>query len=340
MAQQKVAVVLVNLGTPDEPTPGAVRRYLKSFLSDQRVVEGSGLRRWFWLAVLNLIILNVRPRKVAKLYASIWDEDSPLRKILNQQVAGLSVALQKHFPDTSVQVFSAMTYGSPGLQQRLQELAANNYQKVLVVPLYPQFSATTTAPVYDQIGQFQRQQRNLLDIRVVKDYHDHPDYIEALAVSVEQFWESNPRGSKLILSYHGIPQEYVDKGDPYASHCERTSELLAARLGLHAEQWQQTYQSRFGPMQWLQPYTDKTLETLPGQNCQSVDMMCPAFAADCLETLEEIAVENRDVFKDAGGQQYQYIPALNASTEMINLLVSLASEQAGDWLNGARTDAA
>ncbi len=340
MPQQKLAVVLVNLGTPDAPTPGAVRRYLKEFLSDARVVEGKGLRRIFWLAVLNFIILNIRPKKVAKLYASIWDEDSPLRKILNQQVAGLSVRLQDEFPAANVQVFPAMTYGSPGLQQRLTDLVAAGYEKVLIIPLYPQYSATTTAPVYDQVQAFQRKQRNLLDIRIVKDYHDHPMYIEALAERVSSFWQESGRGNKLILSYHGIPQEYADKGDPYAVQCHQTSALLAAKLGLQDGQWQQTFQSRFGPMEWLQPYTDKTLESLAKSGCESVDMMCPAFAADCLETLEEITVENCEVFREAGGKGYQYIPALNASPMMIDLLTALTSAQANDWLKAENDHAA
>lgn len=340
MPQQKLAVVLVNLGTPDAPTPGAVRRYLKEFLSDARVVEGKGLRRLFWLAVLNFIILNIRPKKVAKLYASIWDEDSPLRKILNQQVAGLSVRLQNAFPAASVQVFPAMTYGSPGLQQRLTDLVAAGYEKVLIIPLYPQYSATTTAPVYDQVQAFQRQQRNVMDIRIVKEYHDHPLYISALAKSVTDFWQKNGRNDKLILSYHGIPQEYADKGDPYAVQCQQTSALLAAKLGLQESQWQQTFQSRFGPMEWLQPYTDKTLDSLAKSGCESVDIMCPAFAADCLETLEEITVENCEVFSEAGGKGYQYIPALNASTMMIDLLAALTEAQANDWLKAEKNHAA
>ncbi|MBN3564565.1 ferrochelatase [Aliamphritea spongicola] len=340
MPQQKLAVVLVNLGTPDAPTPGAVRRYLKEFLSDARVVEGKGIRRLFWLAVLNFIILNIRPKKVAKLYASIWDEDSPLRKILNQQVAGLSVRLQNAFPAANVQVFPAMTYGSPGLQQRLADLSAAGYEKVLIIPLYPQYSATTTAPVYDQVQAFQRKQRNVMDIRIVKEYHDHPLYISALADGVTSFWQENGRSEKLILSYHGIPQEYADKGDPYAVQCQQTSALLAAKLGLQEGKWQQTFQSRFGPMEWLQPYTDKTLESLGKSGCESVDIMCPAFAADCLETLEEITVENCEVFREAGGKQYQYIPALNASPMMIDLLAALTEAQANDWLQAEKNHAA
>lgn len=328
----KTAILLVNLGSPDQPTPAAVRRYLKEFLSDRRVVEGDGVMRLIWLTVLNAIILTFRPRKVAKLYASIWDQDSPLRLILNQQVAALQLALQQTMPDQDMQVFSAMTYGNPGLAARLEELTQSGYSKILVLPLYPQYSATTTAPIYDQIARFQLKTRNFPDIRVVHDYHDHPLYIRALADSVKAFRAEHPESGKLVLSYHGIPQEYADKGDPYPEHCYRTSELLATELGLSDGQWQTTFQSRFGPKAWLQPYTDKTLEKLAKSGTKQVDIICPAFSADCLETLEEIAVENRDLFMQAGGEQYQYIPALNADPGMIRLLVALVRQNSCGWV--------
>ena len=331
MSQPKTAVLLVNLGSPDQPTPAAVRRYLKEFLSDRRVVEGDGIMRLIWLTVLNCIILTFRPRKVARLYASIWDQDSPLRLILNQQVAALQLALQKQLPQRDIQVFSAMTYGNPGLTARLDELTQAGYRKILVLPLYPQYSATTTAPIYDQITGFQQKTRDFPDIRVVHDYHDHPLYISALAESVKAFRADKPQSDKLMLSYHGIPQEYADKGDPYPQHCHRTSELLAKELGLTTDQWQTTFQSRFGPKAWLQPYTDKTLEKLPESGVKRVDIICPAFSADCLETLEEIAVENRDVFMAAGGEQYRYIPALNAEPAMVRLMVSLVKQNSCGW---------
>lgn len=332
MSLPKTAILLVNLGSPDQPTPAAVRRYLKEFLSDRRVVEGDGVMRLIWLTVLNAIILTFRPRKVAKLYASIWDQDSPLRLILNQQVAALQLALQQTMPDQDMQVFSAMTYGNPGLTARLEELTQSGYSKILVLPLYPQYSATTTAPIYDQIARFQLKTRNFPDIRVVHDYHDHPLYIRALADSVKAFRAEHPESGKLVLSYHGIPQEYADKGDPYPEHCYRTSELLATELGLSDGQWQTTFQSRFGPKAWLQPYTDKTLEKLANSGTKQVEIICPAFSADCLETLEEIAVENRDVFMQAGGEQYQYIPALNADPGMIRLLVALVKQNSCGWV--------
>lgn len=330
--QQKTAIILANLGTPDKAEAGAVRRYLDEFLSDRRVVEGNGLRRLLWLAVLKGIILNVRPGRVAKAYASIWEDDSPMRKILNQQVSELKLELQERFADNAPEVYAAMTYGQPGLGHLLPELAKNGYTRLLIVPLYPQYSATTTAPIYDQVAKFQLAQREVIDIRIVKSYYDHPAYIDALAGSIRDFREQHGSADKLMLSYHGIPKEYADKGDPYPQQCHHTSELLADALGLNDNDWITTFQSRFGPKEWLQPYTDKTLEKLPGQGVKNIQVACPAFSADCLETLEEIAVENRDVFKEAGGEAYAYIPALNASAGFITLLAELVAEQAGDWV--------
>lgn len=330
--QQKTAVILVNLGTPDKAEPGAVRRYLNEFLSDRRVVEGRGARRLLWLAVLKGIILNLRPKRVAKAYASIWEDDSPMRKVLHQQVAELKLTLQQQLGGQAPEVFAAMTYGSPGLRPLLGELAAGGYKQLLIVPLYPQYSATTTAPVYDQVAAFQQAQREVLDIRIVKSYYAHPAYVQALAQSVSDFRSAAGESDKLLLSYHGIPKEYADKGDPYPQHCHETSRLLAQALGLNEQSWITTFQSRFGPAEWLQPYTDKTLEKLPQQGVKSIQVVCPAFSADCLETLEEIAVENRDTFLKAGGERYDYIPALNASAGFIEFLACLVTEQAGDWV--------
>lgn len=330
--EQKTAVILANLGTPDKAEAGAVRRYLDEFLSDQRVVEGKGLRRLLWLAVLKGIILTVRPKRVAKAYASIWEDDSPMRKILNQQVAELKLVLQERFETQAPEVYSAMTYGQPGLTPLLHELSANGYTQLLIVPLYPQYSATTTAPIYDQVARFQMAQREVMDVRIVKSYYSHPSYIQALADSIREYRAAQGDADKLMLSYHGIPKEYADKGDPYPNHCHQTSELLAAALGLAENEWMTTFQSRFGPKEWLQPYTDKTLEKLPAQGVKKIQVACPAFSADCLETLEEIAIENRDVFNEAGGEDYAYIPALNASAGFITLLADLVAEQAGDWV--------
>lgn len=331
-APAKTAVILANLGTPDKAEASAVKRYLKEFLSDARVVEGKCVKRLFWLAVLKGIILNVRPKKVAKAYASIWEDDSPMRKILDKQVAALHLLLQKTYGETAPDVFSAMTYGKPGLTLRLQKLAESGYQQVLVVPMYPQYSATTTAPIYDQVARFQLKQRRVLDVRIVNSYYSHPQYIEALAEHIAEFRTQQGSADKLVLSYHGIPKEYADKGDPYPEQCHATSQLLAQKLGLGDSEWMTTFQSRFGPKEWLQPYTDKTLEALPEKGIKHLQITCPAFSADCLETLEEIAEENREVFEEAGGESYRYIPALNAEKGFINLLATLVKEQAGDWV--------
>lgn len=328
----KTAVVLVNLGTPDKPTKEAVRRYLKEFLSDQRVIEGTGFRRLLWLSILNFIILNVRPKKVAKLYESIWDQDSPMRKILNQQVSGLQLALQRAYPGNSPEVFAAMTYGSPSFEQCLKDLHQSGYRRILVMPLYPQFSATSTGPVFDKVAKFQLANRDICDIRILRDYHDHPLYIGALADSVKQHWTTNEKAEKLVMSFHGIPKIYREKGDPYPDQCLKTAELLAAKLALKKNDYQATFQSRFGPAEWVKPYTDATLEAFGKEGVKSVDIMSPAFSADCLETLEEIAGENREVFEEAGGERYNYIPALNASEAHIQLLLTLVEEQAGFWL--------
>lgn len=254
-----------------------------------------------------------------------------MRKILNQQVASLQVALQQQFPGNSPDVFAAMTYGEPGFDRLLNELYQGGYRRLLVMPLYPQYSATSTAPIYDKVARFQLAQREVCDIRILKEYHDHPAYIEALAQSVQRFRQQNPQGDKLVLSFHGIPKSYADQGDPYPQQCLRTAELLAAKLGLNEKQFQATFQSRFGPAEWVKPYTDETLKKLAGQGVKAVDVISPAFSADCLETLEEIAVENREIFISAGGEQYHYIPALNADQAHVDMLVELVKEQAGNW---------
>ncbi|MEH6650234.1 MAG: ferrochelatase [Motiliproteus sp.] len=329
---QKSAVILVNLGTPAEPTAEAVRAFLKQFLWDRRVIEGRGVRRLFWWLVLNLIVLRIRPAKVAKLYAAIWDQDSPMRKILNLQVAALQQRLQQRHVDNSPAVFAAMTYGEPGLEPLLKKLHQQGYRRLLVMPLYPQYSATSTGPVFDIVARFQLAQRDVCDVRILKDYHDHPLFIDALAQSVEHHWASTGRAEKLLMSFHGIPKSYADQGDPYVQQCLETARLLAAKLALNEEQYQATFQSRFGPAEWVKPYTDKTLEELAKSGVKSVDMLSPAFSADCLETLEEIALQNREVFVDAGGEDYHYIPALNDDSAHIDLLQQLVHEQISTWL--------
>jgi len=311
---QKTAIILVNLGTPDAPTKPAVRKFLKEFLWDDRIIK----RNPVWWMILNGIVLNTRPKRVAKLYESIWQDDSPIRTIGYQQRDALQTLLKD-----KAQVMLAMTYGQPSLKGCLASLEDKNIEKVIVLPLFPQYSSTTTAAVFDQVADFIKQTRNIPEIQLIKDYHQDDRYIDALASSIEKHWQKNGKSEKLLLSFHGIPQIYVDKGDPYAQQVKNTVNKLAQKLNLADSEYQLCFQSRFGPTQWLQPYTDKTLEDWAKSGVKSVDIICPAFSADCLETLEEISEENKLLFLNNGGQQYSYIPALNNDELHIEMMKKL-----------------
>lgn len=310
----KNAVILVNLGTPDAPTPKAVRRYLKEFLWDDRVIK----RNPIWWMVLNGIVLTLRPKRVAKLYASIWKNDSPIRTIGFEQQEKLQALLKDH-----AHVELAMTYGQPALKQSLAKLNAQGFENIIVLPLYPQYSATTTAAVFDQVADFIKQNRNIPNIHLIKDYHQNHDYIDAVAEKIQKFWQENGRSEKLLFSFHGIPKIYVEKGDPYQQQVEQSVKLMVEKLGLESNDYQLCFQSRFGPTEWLQPYTDKTLEAWGKDGINSVDVVCPAFSADCLETLEEIAEENKEIFLENGGKQYRYIAALNSDDSHIEMMANL-----------------
>lgn len=314
--QNSNAVILVNLGTPDAPDAKSVRKYLKTFLWDDRVIKRNPL----WYLILNAIVLNTRPKKVAKLYKSIWTDDSPMRSIGFEQASLLQQQLNEQ-----ADVFLAMTYGQPSLKETLKEVAEKKYENIVVLPLYPQYSATTTAAIFDQVADFIKQTRDIPNIHLIKDYHQNRDYISALANQIEEFWNENGKSDKLLLSFHGIPQIYVEKGDPYQKQVETTVKKLIETLKLSENDYQLCFQSRFGPTQWLQPYTDKTLESWGKEGIESVDIICPAFSADCLETLEEIAEENKEVFLSSGGKQYRYIPALNTRTEHIKMMEKLVT---------------
>ena len=318
--RQRIGIILANLGTPDAPTAPAVRRYLREFLSDTRVIE---VPRLIWFFILRLFILPLRPRRVAEAYASIWENGSPIRTILLAQVAAVQARLQARHPDLDITVLPGMSYGNPGFRHALDTLRAAHIEHVIVLPLFPQFSATSTGPLYDQLGAWVRQQRNLPGLHVVRDYHVHPAYVAALAESIRAHWATHGRADKLLFSFHGIPQPYADKGDPYPEQCRATARAVVAELGLADGEWEQSFQSRFGLQEWVKPYTDKLLETWGHEGVGSVQVLCPAFSADCLETLEEIAVENHDEFIKAGGKRYEYIPALNASPAHVELFVSL-----------------
>ena len=322
----KTAVVLMNLGTPAAPTVAAIRRYLREFLSDRRVVE---IPRLIWYPILYGIILPFRPKRTAVLYQQLWQEygDSPLRVISAQQLEALQCYLQQQSQqsgESDVPLLRlAMTYGEPSLPRVLDELCAQGVEHILVLPLYPQYSATTTGPIYDRVAALFQMRRNIPSISVLKQYCTHPLYIDALAQSVRAHWQQHGRAQRLLMSFHGIPRRNVELGDPYRAQCETTAQLLAQHLGLRAEEWSLSFQSRLGRAEWLQPYTSAVLQQWGEAKLASVDVICPAFAADCLETLEEIAIENRHLFERAGGGEFRYIPCLNASAPHIALLAQL-----------------
>ncbi|MEM7208951.1 MAG: ferrochelatase [Pseudomonadota bacterium] len=328
-SSDKIAVLLVNLGTPDAPTAPAVRRYLSQFLSDQRVVEIPKIL-WYW--VLHGIILRLRPRKVAEAYASVWTEDgSPLLAISRNIGARLQERLDQQLGSDVAQVMVAMRYGNPSITSAIAEVHEKGIDKVLLVPMYPQYCASTTATVFDEVARQMRRYRHIPELRVITQYHRHPLYIEALANSVREARANDGAGEKLLFSYHGIPQRCVKGGDPYYDQCVATTDLLVQSLQLSKDEYELVFQSRFGPEAWLQPYCVERLESLGEQKLESLDIMCPGFSADCLETLEEIDVENREVFTEAGGGTYRYIPALNESDGHIDLYAALVKQHTQGW---------
>lgn len=327
-SKSRIGVLLVNLGTPDAPTTAAVRRYLAQFLWDPRVVE---IPRILWWPILHLIILNTRPAKSAKLYRKIWTaQGSPLLINSQRQCEAIAYRLQQRFHDR-IAVSLAMRYGQPSIPKGLERLHEAGARKLLVLPLYPQYSATTTASTFDALADEMRTRRRLPEIRFIYGYCDEPNYIKALAARIEQGWQQHGRAKLLLLSYHGLPRRCHELGDPYYRECHKTSKLLAELLCLEDTQWRTSFQSRMGRLEWLKPYTDKTLEQLPAEGIKSVSVFCPGFAADCLETLEEIAMGNRELFLAAGGKRFSYIPALNDSVEHIDALTSLILRHIEGW---------
>ena len=321
-------VLLVNLGTPDAPTSKAVRPYLRQFLSDPRIIEWP---RWLWLPLLEAIILRVRPRRSARLYAKIWTEEgSPLLTISQEIAARLEEALAGR-GETPVKVALAMRYGQPSIAAGLEELRRANAERILILPLYPQYSATTVGTIFDAVFETLTQWRWVPEIRTINHYHQHPLYIEAIANSIRSYWSENGRGDRLLLSFHGIPISYSQKGDPYRSQCRQTARLITRALEADEEEVFFTFQSRFGPEDWLQPYTDETLIAWAQEGIGRVDTICPGFATDCLETLQEMGMENRDLYLETGGEEYAYIPALNAAPEHIQLLADLVQQNCLGW---------
>ncbi len=317
MHQTKTGILLANLGTPDAPTPGAVKRYLRQFLSDKRVVDTS---RLLWWPLLRGVILPIRSPRVAKLYQSVWmEEGSPLMVYSRRQQQALAARL----PDTPVAL--GMSYGSPSLASAVDDLLAQGVEHIVVLPLYPQYSCSTVAAVWDELARILAKKRAIPGISFIRDYAEHPDYIHALAASVRASFAVHGEPDLLLLSYHGIPQRYANQGDDYPQRCRDTTRELVSALGLPPERVMMTFQSRFGREPWLTPHTDETLKMLGEKGTKHIQVLCPGFAADCLETLEEIAVQNREIFLEAGGKQYEYIPALNADAAHIEMMVNLTA---------------
>ncbi|MES0370930.1 MAG: ferrochelatase [Mariprofundaceae bacterium] len=321
-----IGVLLTNLGTPDAPTPQALKRYLKEFLWDPRVVEQP---RWKWWLILNGIILNTRPAKSAAAYKSVWTEKgSPLMLHSLDQQAGLQELLGE-----SAHVELAMRYGNPSIASGLQALREKGCTRILVFPLYPQYSATTTGSTFDAVADQLKQWRRVPELRMISTYHEHPAYIDALAASVRRHWKASGKSDRLLISFHGIPQRYFENGDPYPCMSKKTGRLLAEALELEEGEWLVSYQSRFGKEPWVKPYTDETLKTWGAEGVGRVDVICPGFSSDCLETIEEIEVENRDYFIEAGGKEFHYIPALNSDKAHIKALAAIAYMHLNNWNN-------
>ena len=330
---EKIGVLITNLGTPTAPTKAALRVYLKQFLSDRRVVE---IPRLVWWFILNGIILNTRPAKSAQLYASVWtDRGSPLRWHTEDQANAIAQRLGTELGEASaarILVKYAMRYGQPSIAEQMQALQDAGATKILVLPLYPQYASSTNGSTFDALSGYLSEARWVPELRFIANYHDNAGYIAACATQIQQHWEAHGRADKLLFSFHGLPKFHLEKGDPYYCHCHKTVRLIIAKLGIDAEQTITTFQSRFGRTEWLKPYTDQTLKDLPSQGVKTLDVFCPGFAADCLETLEEIAVENRNYFLEAGGSEYRYIAALNSSEHHITALTDIVQSNLQDWL--------
>ncbi len=327
-SSDRLGILLSNLGTPDAPTTKALRRYLREFLSDPRVIE---LPRPIWWLVLNLIILRTRPSKSAEAYASVWtDEGSPLLAICKKQRDALQVMMNERFENPPL-VGLGMRYGNPSIESTIKEMLAAGVRRLLVLPLYPQYGSAITASTFDEVTRVLNGQRWVPQFRFVNSYHDDPAYIDAVAASLREHWQANGRGDVLVFSFHGIPRQSMLAGDPYYCQCLKTARLVAERLQLAEGTWKVTFQSRLGPAEWLQPYTAATMEELGKAGTRRVDVICPGFSADCVETLEEIQLENRDIFQEAGGGEFSYIPALNDREDHIEALYDLVVRHASGW---------
>ncbi len=318
------AVIFVNLGTPESPTPQGVRRFLREFLSDRRVVE---IPRLIWWPILYGVILPFRPNRVAHAYQSIWTEaGSPLKVLTENLVDQVKQSLLQVLGERTPEVYCAYTYGQPSIARQIAQLQNQGVERFLLLPLYPQYSATTTGSVYDQYARIIKSSRNVPDVRIQKSYYQRQDYVAALVQSVKAHWQEHMPAQKLLFSFHGIPKRNVELGDPYQAQCIATAESVAQALDLPADRWLVSFQSRLGKAEWLKPYTDVVLSEWPAEGVESVDVICPAFAIDCLETLEEIDVENRELFLASGGKRYQYIKCLNDNSAHVFMFSNIVLE--------------
>ncbi len=327
----KIGVLVTNLGTPEAPTKQALKPYLKQFLSDPRVVEVPKLIWWF---ILNGIILNFRPKRSAAAYATVWeDEGSPLLTHTKHQAEGLAKRFSEKW-GSDVEVDFAMRYGEPSVHTAMTNLLNKGARKVVVLPLYPQYCASTSGSTFDAVAEDFTQRRWLPELRFINQYHDHNPYITCIANSIKAHWETHGKADKLVFSYHGIPKRYLLNGDPYHCQCHKTTRLVAEALGLQEHEYMTCFQSRFGREEWLRPYTDETLKGLPEKGVKSLQVICPGFSSDCLETIEEIGEENREYFMENGGERYEYIPSLNSSDAHLDMLFELLEQHMHGWQVG------
>ena len=331
--QPRIGVLLINLGTPEAPTAAAVRMYLREFLSDPRVIE---IPRLVWWPILHLLVLNTRPKASAQRYAQVWmSEGSPLKVHTDRQTTLLRSYLEERAQQMPLVVDYAMRYGRPSIPEKLRAMKALHCDRILLVPLYPQYAASTTATALDTAFRYLEEMRNQPALRTVRSFHDHPGYVGALAQSVRDYWTRNQRPDVLVMSFHGVPRATLDKGDPYHCECHKTGRLLAEALGLKPERYRIAFQSRFGRAEWLKPYTADLLAELGKQRIGRVDVICPGFVSDCLETLEEIAIEGKATFLNAGGREYHTIPCLNERADWIHALSSLVASNLLGWTETA-----
>lgn len=328
-SRERLGVLMVNLGTPEAPETAPVRRYLAEFLSDPRIIE---LPRWLWLMLLHGVILRIRPKKSAEAYREVWSDEtgSPLLDISQRQCRALGEELKTRFGD-DVAIALGMRYGNPSIDAALTELEAAGVRRLVVLPMYPQYSGTTTASVFDAVTKRLQRTRWIPELRFINQFSDEPAYIEALAASVRESWDEHGRGDLLVTSYHGIPKRYLLAGDPYHCLCHKTTRQLAETLGLKEDQYRVVFQSRVGREEWLKPYCDETMKQLPSEGITSIDVVSPAFSADCLETIEEISGENREYFEEHGGTRFQYIPCLNDRADHIQMLADLVVRHTQGW---------